>query len=507
MARPRKVDGIFWSPATGCWEWQPIIDGKRRHKQVRDPDQTDAGRKKLEARVRAYLDQLAAEKVEAAVEAATADLAPAKPTAAYTTHSWIWHWINDLKPNLSYNGRRNYLYSIEQDILPALDDGPLPECDSDAFTTMLARIALKGSTDKSRRAYETCRAIWNAAKARPKETGVTYNPLDAVDRPAHRSAEVRPFTVEEVRRFVAACNHHRAGRRWTIAVTRGVRPGEARAMLRENLYLVDRRGNRHVIPRDRSKIDFSKVRGALEVRKNLYRRKWLHGCDDPHACGARFHVYENCPGHGPKHARYHANGCGRPRRLCKPGCTEHAPQCKHRHGGISPDGKRLPGGLVRKDPKSEKGRRRFLLSREETLLLLDHLDAQDRERRAAGQRWIGSGALFATQWGGEMSERRDWEDFQEILVLAGLDRTRPYTSRHSAYVMRRLQKVDKSVAMAEMGWAVDMSHVYDHLFDEDLAKSADAVADLVWGTPGEGSATDPATGNVVSIKKVRRKGL
>ena len=119
----------------------------------------------------------------------------------------------------------------------------------------------------------------------------------------------------------------------------------------------------------------------------IKRERFRHGCADPHACGESQHIYPCAPGcpkakrvSGRKHVcrkpcprscTAHGGKCP---KFCTPDCTRHAKACPKRKGGwkfTRPKGKRkrpvpIPVQLI---PP-----------------LRVHLEAQDAERKAAGER-------------------------------------------------------------------------------------------------------------------------
>lgn len=40
--------------------------------------------------------------------------------------------------------------------------------------------------------------------------------------------------------------------------------------------------------------DWDGKANTLTIRRALQRQTWLHGCDDPHACGSRYHKVKPC---------------------------------------------------------------------------------------------------------------------------------------------------------------------------------------------------------------------
>lgn len=483
MGRPRNISTTpYWSAADACWHAWPTIDGKRYHRRVKDPGRTRNGRRAVEQKVRELEDELATKRREAAIEAAL----PPKPAARYTVHEWLRYWLAEIvEPHKSYNTCKDYRLTIETLIIPYIVDVPLPDLDPEHIEAMLKRLRKLGSHDKPHRAYNRLRIALNAAVRRPKVTGMHYNPIKAVAEPELVEHEVEPLSLDEVQRVLTGAQQlERNGARWTIAMSLGLRQGEALAL-------------------EWSDVDLD--RSLLWVREATYRRKWLHGCADPHACGARFHRYP-CPQTGPTHARYHRNGCPRHKTWCEPGCTRHAAQCPQGHGGIGADGTRYPGGKVRKAPKSKAGRRVIRLPAPLVAELRAHKAAQDRERLAAGDRWHDGNIVFATKWGHEINERDDYGQFIGLLEAAGVRRTRLHDSRHFAATMMLLFKVQPEMVMDVMGWSSPtMLRRYQHVLDAMRAEVADVVTGALWGDSAADSATGTATANITDLDTERRK--
>jgi hypothetical protein len=273
-------------------------------------------------------------------------------------HAWLRYWLHKIKqPRVSYNMFRDYYLTIENEVIPNLDDCDCEQLKSSAIEEMLQRIRHKnpGSTDKPNRAYRHLSMALKAAAARPRETGLWHNPIVAVDMPEHKSPEVTPFTVAETKQVLQAARlRSRNCARWTCGWAFGMRPGEVLALKRQDFWLIYAKGAGRVPEELWHTIDPDEVLGVLSINENIYRRKWIHGCNDPHACGEKHHRYP-CPKTGRKHHRYHGEGCPRIGRPCKPGCTMHASKCPKGHGGQAADGTVMPAGQVRKKPKSDAG--------------------------------------------------------------------------------------------------------------------------------------------------------
>jgi hypothetical protein len=110
----------------------------------------------------------------------------------------------------------------------------------------------------------------------------------------------------------------------------------------------------------------------------LQRQTWQHGCDNSHACGAKYHKTQPCKRDCRRHTR----------KPCPPSCrpkwVSHARWCPKRHSG----------GLVEVEVKSRAGRRSFAVPDELYALLLKHEELQQREREHAGSEWQKGSWIF-----------------------------------------------------------------------------------------------------------------
>lgn len=514
MARPRKLRAIsievFWSDAERMWiGWLPVKDAdgnpvkdargnpKRLKRSSTRPG--EEGRLICEQKIRDLEDELAEEAARRA--------ANVRPKGkVMRVHAWLRYWLYEIKePKVSYNAFNDYRKTMLLDIIPNLDDCDFPELEAKGIEAMIKRIRRKhpGSTDKPNRAYRHLRMALRAAAARPKETGLWDNPILAVDMPAHSSPKVTPFTADQTKLIMAAARTRERNRaRWTVAWAFGYRPGEARAFMRSDFYLVYA-DTGDLVPEDLwYSVDLDQVHGVLVVNDNLYRRKWVHGCADPHACGEKYHRYP-CPETGYKHDRYHRNGCPQVKTYCPPGCIGHAKQCGSGHGGLSVSGEPMPAGQVRKAPKSEAGKRKMFLTKGPTKEMLAHLRQQDTEIAEKGEAWLGSGALFAGRMGGVLNERDDYEEFAAILDAAGIKYQRPYDGRHGAATLLLKKKAPKRYVMEAMGWSSEsMLLRYQHFLDEMRVEVGEALGSELFPDEPD-TALD--TAGVIELDQHRRK--
>jgi integrase len=240
---------------------------------------------------------------------------------------------------------------------------------------------------------------------------------------------------------------HRNAARWAVALTLGLRQGEALGLRWPLVDLTARK---------------------LRVRHGLQRRTWQHGCNDPHQCGARYHKTTPCK----TGCRRHKLTCPTP---CPPGCSGHARWCPQRQGG----------GLVLDDVKSKAGRRTVALPGPLLDLLSAHREIQAQERLTAGSLWEDHGYVFAQPNGRPIDPKADHQAWKDLLDEAGVREARLHDARHTAATMLLVLNVGTRAVMDMMGWSSSsMAARYQHVTNDLRHDIADSLGGLFWGTTG-----------------------
>ena len=174
--------------------------------------------------------------------------------------------------------------------------------------------------------------------------------------------------------------------------------------------------------------------GTLVIRRALQRRPWQHGC---------------------------GGTCARKRGA----------DCADRHGG----------GLVEVEVKSRAGRRGVGLPDPLVDLLRAHHEAQDEERRRAGQLWDEGGWVFTQPTGRPIAPRADHDDWKALRAAAGARDARLPDARHTAATVLLLLGVPDRTVMGLMGWSQSAMTVrYQHLTAAIRRDVAAQLQDLLW---------------------------
>jgi integrase len=254
------------------------------------------------------------------------------------------------------------------------------------------------------------RILSRALKIAVRRGRIPRNIATLVDAPSVSPQEIEPLTREEAHRILNVAAAKRNGARWSVALALGIRQGEALGL---RWSYVD--------------LETGVIRAWFQVQ----RLAWRHGCDDPYACGARWHrraCKEGCKQHR------HRPGCepGRTRkghvchkRPCPVDCTAHSDKCPRRVGG----------GIVF---RQRKGKGKLTLQCPPPLLelLKEHRKRQAAERLRAGDGWTDYDLVFATQYGGPIDRTEDWRSWKTLLRQAGVRAVRVHDARHTAATFR-----------------------------------------------------------------------
>lgn len=428
-----------------------------------------------------------------------------KPGAIPKVAAYLAEWLNDSDHEWRYSTKHSaHEWAVVKYLIPGLGQWRLDQIPPSAIEDLLKGlrrtseqeregkelgIRPKGLSDAS--VHGVFRVLRSALNDAVRRGIIPRSPIELmIWLPKNVQVEFTPLFVAEVQAILEVCRGRRNGTRWTVALPLGLRQGEALGMPW---------WERPTSTRERDMgIDLA---GAwMHVGRKAQRRKWEHGCADRAACAKPHCKTRPCP------ARWQ-HGCGKPpaectkqrvdrcpqrtprpgcaisnhknpetcAKVCPPGCTDHARSCPQRRNG----------GIVFEDPKTSSGNRGVSLEDDEGRMVADlaaHRSEQERERRAAGDMWEEHGLVWCQPNGRPIDARADWEEWKEILDLAGVRDARVHDGRHTAATMLLLQGVDDATVMAVMGWSDRrMLARYQHVIAELRRAATRKVAELLYG--------------------------
>lgn len=255
---PNGSSSIYYSKSDGYWHGRVTVG-------VRDngsPDRRHIKRKD-ESAVRRKVRDLENDRDSGTVR---------KSGRAWTVEKWLTHWVENIAaPSVRPNTMVGYRASVYKHLNPGIGKHQIDKLAPEHLERLYARMTdsgLKAST--AHLAHRTARAALNEAV---KRSHIAKNPAQIAKPPRVIEEEIVPFSVTEARQVLAAANRVRNGVRFSLALSLGLRQGEALGLQWRD-------------------IDFSA--GALTVSRSLQARTWKHGCSNEKPCGRRY------GGHCPK---------------------------------------------------------------------------------------------------------------------------------------------------------------------------------------------------------------
>ncbi|MBX9579698.1 MAG: site-specific integrase [Gemmataceae bacterium] len=208
---PRGGGSVFFSRSKGCWVWKAVTghrpDGSVSYTQGRARSQAEALRKRQ-----------AAEK------------GGRRPHAErLTVAAHLDHWLYDVaKPNTRPNTWTRYEQVVRLHLAPRVGGVPLRKLEVAGVTTLWADMARDGvSPGNIKKCSEVLATALEVAVA---EGRIDTAPTRSAAKPAVPDEPVGVFTDDEAKAILTACDGHRLGPLFKLAVGTGARQGELLAL-------------------------------------------------------------------------------------------------------------------------------------------------------------------------------------------------------------------------------------------------------------------------------------
>jgi site-specific recombinase XerD len=455
----RKPNGrsSIYQDAHGGWHGWVVMgvrsDGKpdRRHRRGATEAEVTAKVRKLEA-------QRDAGK-------------PGRPGRVPLVAEWMRTYITDIAPLRVSQGTIDSTYrpKTERWIIPKLGmhklDRLYPDHLYKFYKSLRDDEGLSANT-----IVQIHRILSRALTIAVRQEVIGRNPCTLIDAPQPEEWEAESLTAAEARAFLRQTAARRNGTRWSIALALGLRQNEALGLRRAYVDL-----------------DKAVIRVHWQLRRDRYR----HGCADPHACRERQHRYP-CPPGCPKAKRRSGRKhiC---RNLCPPGCTTHGGKCAQfcppdctRHAKACPQRK---GGWAFARPKGKR-KRAVPIPVQLIPKLRAHFEAQDAEKKAAGDTWQEWDLVWCHPDGTPIDPHDDWDEWKALLAEAGITKdARLHDARHTSGTLLGEQHVDMHVIQRILGHAqVSTTRIYTDPTDPLTREAADRIGGLLWPETDEPEA-------------------
>lgn len=373
------------------------------------------------------------------------------PGRSWTVEKWLTHWVENIAaPTVRRTTMVGYRASIYKHAIPGLGAHRIDRLQPEHLETLYKSLqhgkALKPATVHL--VHRTLRVALNEAVRRGH---LVENPAKIAKPPRVEEDEIIPFTIEEARRILDVADEVRNGARFVVALTMGLRRGEALGLQWDDVEIQWRHGcaRKDLCRRlvDAQRCARRQITSAtMTVRRAVQQFVWQHGCLPQKPCGHKYGAH-----------------------------------CPERHGG----------GVVTTEVKSRAGRRTVGVPHPVAEALERHRDRQAVERARAGDLWRGEGWVFTNHLGGPVHPTVDYDAWRGLLRKARVRTARLHDARHTAATMLLVLKVPLPAVMQIMGWSdASIAKRYMHVPNEFVAAIAAQVGGLLWAEPSNDSGKE-----------------
>jgi integrase len=339
-----------------------------------------------------------------------------------TVEAWVEHWLDEILPlAVRWKTRSGYASHMRVHVIPFIGSARLTDLRPETLERLYRELLDQGrSSHVVHGVHRTLRSCLSEAVRRQR---ILTNPAVLARPPRVERTEIEPLNVDECRAILGAAQGRYNGARWSVALSLGLRQGEALGLLWDDVDL---------------------DAGVLRIRRALQRRTWMHGCS--------------------------------PR-------TRKVPVCGHKRGADCPQ--RRDGGLVLAEPKTRASRRSVALPPPLVAELRAHRATQLRVKLERANVWDHAlDLVFSTDWGIPVDPAADQREWKQILRGAGVREVRLHDARHTAATLLLLQGVDIRTVMAIMGWTeMATAQRYVHAVDELRHEAARRMGAVLWDQP------------------------
>jgi integrase len=456
MARKKRPDGtrapngastVYYSEYDGKWHGRVTV-GIGDNGQ---PDRRHVKRKTEAEAIRAVRD----------LESKRAAGKVRKTGPAWTVETWLTHWVENVAaPTVRRTTMVGYRSSVYNHLIPGVGAHRLDRLRPEHLESLYQRLQAdkpKGKGLKPATAHLAHRTVRVALNEAVRRGHIVENPAKIAKAPRVDEDEIIPFTPEEARRILDATEQVRNGARFVVALTLGLRRGEALGLQWSDIEIRWRHGCAKASACRRRAAAECPVRrmksATLTVRRAIQQFAWQHGCPASKPCGRKYGAH-----------------------------------CLQRHSG----------GVVTTDVKSRAGRRTVGIPQQLAIAIERHRAAQAIERAHAASLWRDEGWVFANRLGGPVHPTVDYESWKALLRKASVREARLHDARHTAATMLLVLRVPLPAVMEIMGWSdASIAKRYMHVSAEFLAAIAEQVGGFVWAQPTDEDGDDGEAGDLL----------
>jgi integrase len=252
--RPNGASSIYYSEYDGLWHGRVTVG-------VRDDGRPDRRhvKRKSEGEVINKVRELEQQRESGKVR---------KTGQSWTVEKWLTHWVENIAaPTVRPNTLIGYRAAVYGHLIPGIGAHRIDKLQPEHLERLYRNLAAK--TGRHRKLlrpatiHQVHRTVRTALGEALRRGHIVTNPAQIARPPRIPEEEIIPFTKEEAGRILATCKTRRNGVRFVVALTLGLRKGEALGLQWRDIDFTNR---------------------TLTIRRSLQPVKWNHGCGDK-PCG------------------------------------------------------------------------------------------------------------------------------------------------------------------------------------------------------------------------------
>jgi integrase len=143
--------------------------------------------------------------------------------------TWLAHWLENIaRPHLRHTSYSAYRVAVNKHLIPGIGAHKLHKLEPEHLERFYQRMVADGSKPATaHQAHRTARAALGEALRRGH---INKNPAAIAKPPRVTDEEVDPYSVEDAQRIMTEAARQRNSARWAVALSLGLRQGEALAL-------------------------------------------------------------------------------------------------------------------------------------------------------------------------------------------------------------------------------------------------------------------------------------
>lgn len=144
----------------------------------------------------------------------------------WTVESWLTHWLENIaRPSIRESSFAAYRTAVNKHLIPGLGKHRLDRLEPEHLERLYRTMIVDGARPGT--AHQAHRTIRTALGEAHRRGHVARNVAALAKPPRVQVEPVRPYSVDEVQRILAAAMERPNGARWAVALALGLRQGEA----------------------------------------------------------------------------------------------------------------------------------------------------------------------------------------------------------------------------------------------------------------------------------------